>query len=254
MSRLSPDTLFHFTPSLDNLLSILKNTFYPRYCYDEFDLIDNDEQSFREDATPMVCFCDIPLSQLMNHIETYGKYGLGMSKEWGEREGLNPVIYYNKNSYLSKQLSKLTNTHIWGNNLATNAFGEVMLYIKPYEGTLYQGGHAVKENTRFYDEHEWRYIPDKNIIKAKNIGLTFLQQHMYLNTEVLAKANSKLETDELKLSFHANDIKYIIINNDSQINNMVKELRDIKGSRYDRETVDRLMSRIITVKQIQNDF
>ena len=44
MSRLSPDSLFHFTPSLDNLLGILKNTFYPRYCYDEFDLIDNDAQ------------------------------------------------------------------------------------------------------------------------------------------------------------------------------------------------------------------
>ncbi|MCH8865186.1 MAG: hypothetical protein IIB13_07495, partial [Chloroflexi bacterium] len=24
----------------------------------------------------MVCFCDIPLSLLMNHICTYGKYGL----------------------------------------------------------------------------------------------------------------------------------------------------------------------------------
>ena len=102
MSSLSPYSIFHFTPSLDNLLGILKNTFYPRYCYDEFDLIDNDTQSFIEDAIPMVCFCDIPLSQLMNHINTYGKYGLGMSKEWGIREGLNPVIYFNRNSYLAK--------------------------------------------------------------------------------------------------------------------------------------------------------
>ena len=78
MSKLSPDSLFHFTPSLDNLLGILKNTFYPRYCYDEFDLIENDAQSFIEDAIPMVCFCDITLSQLMSHIRTYGSYGLGM--------------------------------------------------------------------------------------------------------------------------------------------------------------------------------
>ncbi len=254
MTRLSPDSLFHFTPSLDNLLGILKNTFYPRYCYDEFDLIDNDTQSFIEDAVPMVCFCDIPLSQLIGHINRYGRYGLGMSKEWGRREGLNPVIYFNKNSYLAKQLSVLTNTLIGGSNPTSNAFGEVMLSIKPYEGTLYRGGRAVKENVRFYDEHEWRYIPDRSIINAKKIGLTFLQRHMYLNTEELAKANRKLETDETRLSFDANDIKYIIIEDEDQINGMIEELRDIKGSRYDRKTVDRLTSRIITVKQIRNDF
>jgi len=254
MSRLSPDSLFHFTPSLDNLLGILKNTFYPRYCYDEFDLVDNDTQSFIEDAIPMVCFCDIPLSQLIGHINTYGKYGLGMSKEWGIREGLNPVIYFNKNSYLAKQFSILTNAHIWGSDPTSNAFGEIMLSIKPYEGTLYRGGRAVKENVRFYDEHEWRYIPARSIINAKKIGPTLLQRHMYLNTEELAKANRELETDETKLSFNANDVKYIIINNEGQINNMVEALRDIKGIRYDRKTVDRLTSRIITVKKIQNDF
>ena len=77
---------------------------------------------------------------------------------------------------------------------------------------------------------------------------------MYLNTEELAKANRELETDGIKLSFNANDIKYIIINDDNQINNVIKELRDIKGSRYDRKTVDRLTSRIINIKQIRNDF
>jgi len=191
MSRLSPDSLFHFTPSLENLLGILDNTFYPRYCYEEFDLIDNDAQHFREDATPMVCFCDIPLSQLMSHINTYGEYGLGMSKEWGIREGLNPVIYFNRNSYLAKQLSVLTNAHIWGSDPTSNAFGEVMLSIKPYEGTLHRGGHVVKDNVRFYDEHEWRYIPDKSFITAKNIGPTFLQAHMYRDAEKLANANRK---------------------------------------------------------------
>ena len=177
-----------------------------------------------------------------------------MSKAWGIRKGLNPVIYYNKNSYLAKQLSVLTNTHIWGSDSASNAFGEVMLYIKPYMGVLYRGGQAVKKNVRFYDEHEWRYIPDRSIIDAKKIGPTFLQLHMYLNTAELAKANHKLETDEVKLSFNANDIKYIIIKDDNQINNMIEELRGIKGSRYDSKTVDRLVSRIITVEQIQKDF
>ena len=108
MSRLSPDSLFHFTPCLNNLLGILDKTFYPRYCYENFELTKRTTQLIEwvhliDAALPMVCFSDIPLSQLMSHIKIYGKYGLGMSKEWGRREGLNPVIYFNKNSHLAKK-------------------------------------------------------------------------------------------------------------------------------------------------------
>ena len=253
MSRLSPDSLFHFTPHFANLLGILENTFYPRYCYEEFNLIDNDAQSFIEDAIPMVCFCDIPLSQLMSHIQTYGRYGLGMSKEWGIREGLNPVIYFNKNSHLAERISVITNSLIWRNDSTAKAFKETMLYMKPYKGTLHRGGRSFKENVRFYDEHEWRYMPDESIMTTNNIE-TSIQAHIYRNPKELADANRKLETDETKLSFNANDIKYIIINNEDQINKMVEALRRIKGSRYDSDTIDRLTSRIITVQQIQSDF
>ena len=70
MSRLSPDSLFHFTPSLDNLLGILDKTFYPRYCYEKFELSRHMTHSIEwikkiDAALPMVCFCDIPLSQLI---------------------------------------------------------------------------------------------------------------------------------------------------------------------------------------------
>lgn len=253
MSRLSPDSLFHFTPSFDNLLGILDNTFYPRYCYEEFDLIDNDAQSFSEDAYPMVCFCDIPLSQLMSHINTYGKYGLGMSKQWGLRKGLNPVIYFNKNSHLAKKLSVITNNTLWSSDPTAQAFSEIMLYLKPYVGPLYRGGHCVKEHVRFYDEHEWRYMPSRNIMTTNNIELS-MQGHIYRDSVKLANANRKLEMDKTRLSFSANDIKYIIINDESQINDMIEALRGIKASRYDDNTMDRLTSRIITVNQIRKDF
>ena len=132
MSNLSPDTLFHFTPSFDNLIGILINTFYPRSCYEEFDLIDNDSQPFVRDTIPMVCFCDIPLSLLRNHINTYGRYGLGMTKEWGVRKGLNPVIYFSKNSYMAKKFSILTNDLIRISTPAAEAFHRIMRYMKPY--------------------------------------------------------------------------------------------------------------------------
>jgi len=253
MSILSPNTLFHFTPSLNNLLGILNDTFYPRYCYDEFDLMDNDPQSFLEDATPMVCFCDIPLSLLINHINTYGQYGLGMTKEWGLRKGLNPVIYFNKNSHLAKNFSVLTNGLICDRTLPARAFRQITGYIKPYEGTLYRSGRDVKKNVRFYDEHEWRYVPDRSILSDNGIE-TSLQRHIYLNQNALREANHKLEMEAARLSFNADDIKYIIIKDADQINIMITRIRDIKGSRYDKDTVDKLVSRIITVRQLKEDF
>lgn len=258
MSRLSPDSLFHFTPCLNNLLGILDRTFYPRYCYENFELTRRMTHLIEwiqqiDAAFPMVCFSDIPLSQLMSHIEIYGKYGLGMSKEWGIREGLNPVIYFNKNSNLVKTISALTDNPFMKGDPTAKAYRGIMQYLKPYKGTLYRGGCSVKKNVRFYDEHEWRYAPDGNILIANDIK-TSIQPHIYQNQVKLANANRKLETDKTRLSFNANDIKYIIINEEGQINNMVKELRNIKGDRYDNDTIDRLISRIITVKQIENDF
>jgi len=256
MSRLSPDSLFHFTSCLENLLGILDNTFYPRYCWEPFELIDNDKQPSAKDAFPMVCFCDITLSQLMKHIETYGKYGLGMTKEWGIRKGLNPVIYFNKNSSMANRLSLVTNGLVQDTGPTAQAFREIMLYIKPYEGILYIGdGYDVVDaiNVRFYDEHEWRYVPDRNVMRRNKIEWS-IPEAIYLQPGKLADAHRKLETGETSLSFNADDIKYIIIEEESEINKMIGALRKIKGSRYDRDTVDRLASRIITVKQIENDF
>ena len=263
MTRLSPDSLFHLTPSLRNLLGILDNTFYPRYCWEPFELIDNYKQPSTRDAFPMVCFCDITLSQLMNHIKTYGKYGLGMKKEWGVRKGLNPVIYFSKNSGMANRLSAVINGLVRDTDPTAEAFRETMLYIKPYEGILHardwdeiadRARYVIEPiNVRFYDEHEWRYVPDRNVMRRKKIEWS-IPQDMYLTRWDLADANKKLETDETRLSFDADDIKYIIIEEERQINEMIRELRSIKSSRYDPDTVDRLASRIITVQQIETDF
>ena len=77
---------------------------------------------------------------------------------------------------------------------------------------------------------------------------------MYLNQEALREANDKLGMEATRLSFNAEDVKYIIIEDEDQINIMIKRVREIKRSRYDEDTVDKLASRIITVRQIREDF
>lgn len=74
-ATVSAITLFHFTSNIENLLGILTNNFYPRYCLEDhsafFQELDKEEA---ERAIPMVCFCDIPLSNIRKHISTYGRY------------------------------------------------------------------------------------------------------------------------------------------------------------------------------------
>ena len=126
--------------------------------------------------------------------------------------------------------------------------------MKPYVGTLYRRGHPVKNRVRFYDEHEWRYVPSNNIMKRYEIP-TFIPRDTCMDPVALEHENRKLEIDQTRLTFNPNDIKYVIIRDESEINTMVKKLRKIKGGiGFDDDTVDRLTSRIITVKQIRADF
>src|SRR5437660_12748311 len=90
---LSANSLFHFTGSLENLLNILREEFRPRFCLENFNLLQSaalDEEEL-EWALPMVCFCDLPLSQTGFHLSVYGDYGIGLTKEWGKRNGIAPV-------------------------------------------------------------------------------------------------------------------------------------------------------------------
>ena len=87
------NTLFHFTKNAKSLKGILKNGFLPRYCREDIKYLKNAEASKDCLGYPMVCFCDIPLSRISEHTKFYGSYGLGMTKEWGIKNALAPILY-----------------------------------------------------------------------------------------------------------------------------------------------------------------
>jgi hypothetical protein len=69
-STISANALFHFTRSMENLIGILQREFYPRYALENMNLLET-EIPARHMAIPMVSFCDIPLSQVKDHVEYY---------------------------------------------------------------------------------------------------------------------------------------------------------------------------------------
>ena len=92
-------SLFHFTKSPEILKSILKNGIYPRFCLETNWCKYADEEYY---AFSISCFCDIPLSRINEHTDSYGHYGLGLTKNWGIKNGLNPVIYFPENGSILK--------------------------------------------------------------------------------------------------------------------------------------------------------
>src|SRR5271157_1052471 len=155
---LSANTLFHFTGSPDNLESILRNEFHPRYCLENWNILNLKE--LNEIAIPMVSFCDIPLSQIRKHVRYYGHYAIGLTKEWGMKNNISPVLYTHKQARLSVYLRR-----IFAEAMRTAAdtkqdeFSELLQdvlkftkFLKPYQGKLWRNGQYLKKIITFYDE------------------------------------------------------------------------------------------------------
>ena len=105
MPILSSSSLFHFTKSLDNLIGILSSGFkfstvrepYPQMGWgDSLFTSLGIQRTFIDNN--VVCFCDIPLTQALNHRELYGSFAIGLSKEWAIQNHVSPVKYVHSNS------------------------------------------------------------------------------------------------------------------------------------------------------------
>ena len=253
--NLSSNTFFHFTNSIENLIGILTNTFEPRYCLEKTEYLTTKSFKNIEMAYPMVCFCDIPLSKIKKHIGVYGNYGIGLKKSWGYRKNLSPIMYTRKNARTSKNIEKMIN---WSATNLNNVNDEkdlnelkgfvsdFIMFTKPYFGEMFKEGKKIKR--RFYDEREWRWIPK---IDRKDTYI-HLDKESYFVEDFRANAN-RLVAQHYKLNFKPDDINYLIIDNDSEIDNFIENIEDIKNP-FDSKTIKRLTSRIITKEQILNDF
>jgi len=302
MAQLSANALFHFTPKIEWLASILEHGFKPRYC-EEFNSDVDDVPGFIENASiPMTCFCDIPLSSIAEHARHYGKdkkggYGIGLKKNNRFMQKLNPVLYFNKSSgvvsmleeiqsrliYISSGLSKLSaeqhvldgkkysikiedigEKHLRIMNLRSNSDQLINLlfnlraYLKPYQN---KEGHY-----RYYDEKEWRYIPDFKIPPFTGEAYSHrdhpfilrMKEGFFEDTQKMKEnLNESInQHPSLWLPIFAEDIKYLIVKSEQEIHLLLDLVRGIdqRTGKFPTESRDLIASKIVTCEQIFEDY
>lgn len=269
---LYPSTLFHFS-SKEGLYGILKSHFRLSYSLETIKSLDL-KRSF---GVPMVSFCDIKLSELGEHMSKYNKYGLGLTKEWANRKGLNPVLYVSKHSPFTQNyieamgevyplLSRLKKEHsirkiyetidyiedevdydskrkLDGKKREVNILNSYR-YIKNYENDLKRKGTITKDY-RFADEREWRYVPQ--------IELPFKHEPFVAESNMRTKAEKGMLNESLKnenLNFEFTDIRYIILEYDKDIQDCIRHIKTLSNN---TDVTDKLISCIITAERMNQD-
>ena len=178
---ISTNHITHFTDKFSVILEILKNGFRPSFCdesqiykkeYEELEtmirFIGSEPPTIEDVSVPMVCFCDIPLKYSFSQRKLYGKYGISLKKDWAMSKWITPVTYVaenTKNHALLFAIYSLIDQAIAFHrtdkcntednppliNLQQELY-KLRNFIKPYYNSL--------DNRKFYDEREWRYVPD----------------------------------------------------------------------------------------------
>jgi len=240
-------TLFHFTKSSETLKQILKNGFWPRYCLEDTQWLGY--QKYEYIAYPMVCFCDIPLSRISEHINFYGEFGIGLTRQWAHLNGLNPILYVAGDNHigatfrgLNDHANKLTEQEQQDQAKVTMRY--LIAHTKPTSGRMVIEGRPVEKE--FYQESEWRYVPKHVDIKE------YLKKPEFENSTELESANL-LTNKHCIIKFSPSDIRYIFVKSDSDIPGLINFLQT-ELDHLPSADLKILMSRVISLESLSVDL
>lgn len=245
--NISANTLFHFTKDIKTIINILETKFYPRLCLEDSVI---PQLPFRL-AIPMVCFCDIPLSQIVEHTSKYGNYGIGIKKDWAMKQGVTPVLYVHDNSLIPRtvisELVELCKKNAAGKQ---NVMPKIMRYIDSVNMMKRYSGYddRLKREICYYDEREWRYVPPRESDS----------QFCYLIEEGFKKDHVRYsidkENEKYGVSFNPDMINYIIVDKEDEVLDIKYKIEKIKGSSFSFDSVQKLTTRILSMERIREDM
>lgn len=260
--NLSSNCITHYTNEFSKLKNVLNGEIYGSYCKEVL--------KYRTETipriVPMISFCDMPIKTYANINSPYGKFGISLSKQWARKNKLTPVLYIDKSSrllenYVNSLTNSLTTLQIADKILKQNQknaqitkritnsmeyLSYSLMYTKHYEDELKRENY-YEPNYRFYDEREWRYIPEFNCAVCE-LKKTEEEYNLWRGD-----SKNKPLLDEVKLDFIASDIENLIVANDSDRDEMI-EL--IKTSQLDFENTSKeiLFTKILTLEHIEQNL
>lgn len=230
--NLSSTTLFNFTDSYSHLVSNLENGFYCGELYEKLPL----KPKAAGYRVAMVCFCDIPLGQIKEHLGWYGNFAIGIRREYARTHGINPVWYMHTDNIVLKKMCSTRDKSVLNES-------PILPYIKRFLGRQKDvfGRNRMK---KFYDEREWRYIP-----QDENFKTELILKGTHDENEKIVETTKKVTYMPLKL----NTIEYIIVENEENKKELYKVLKNL--SKKDKSvSYEGLVSSILTCSQIRKDF
>ncbi|MFN8863673.1 MAG: abortive infection system antitoxin AbiGi family protein [Flavobacteriales bacterium] len=280
---MKPSVIFHFQKELDNILHVLQEgQFNPRV---HFEIVGSSRKPYY--LTPMTCFCDMSLSEALGgHTSKYGKFAVGVKKEWAIRKSVSPVFYTTgKNSRLTQISTSLTNTivqlatpHIADGVLLpespvdTDVLYDALLFnafVKPYVG-FNPGQSESEEYQQFWKEREWRFVPEVKgtFSNGGSIGILLTLQraeHIWDHLEVdfdksdrlaaIAKNGEDLKArlneffSDFPLKLDSDAISYVIVEEQKDLQ---KVRQVLERSSVFSDVVDSVM--LISLDRIGSDI
>jgi hypothetical protein len=196
-------------------------------------------------AYPMSCFCDIPISRISEHTAFYGSYGMGMTKEWGLRNNLAPLIYtppsgavVDMATFIVKFESEKKGAGVKKlHDQLGDLFFPLIQLMKPLRGNMIIAGKVVERD--FYQENEWRYVPT---------GARFIDESDF---DSKRDAGNK-EMEKNRLQFNPSDVRYIFVSSDSEIPLIFDFLQHSLGH-FSLNDIKILSSRITSLETLAAD-
>ena len=249
-SQQTANALFHFVSKMEYLLPLIENeAIIPRYCEEDVRYLNIGSDAI---AYPMSCFCDIPLHRIADHVSFYGKFGIAFSKDWGLKNGLQPIQYINPESFLCKDFSSVfqSTLHNKENTQAANFLLSQMVFYKPVEGQIKRRRNDTDEiiAKNFTDEHEWRYVAPVECIDLEPVIMETEFFARDVHNKTLANA------PDVWLMFNLNHIKYIILESDLYLGQLADCLEKKKSAGIiSRSEIERLLTKVLFWDEIKGD-
>lgn len=211
-----PNSLFHFTKSLDVLKLILSNGVRASFSKEYVKIFD----AYGLDPIfniKMACFCDIPLGKIDEHVAYYGEYGIGFTREWGGRSNIHPVCYVLSDSPMHKLLDRFVQTY-YNNEKQIKVFSDTVSLMKITTSEMDCGD----KSTCYHQESEWRFVPN---IEQRN--------------------------DYIR--YNVNDVRYIFV---SKRNELVEIVNYIYAALDNFSHEDKLIlcSKVISIEDLMQDM